>query len=114
MDGTLIPAGLFAAQPWWLNFFESTMTVQFTHRVLGLLTAVAVIALWFSVRSLRPATRAGPLVDFLLVALVIQLSLGIATLVLVVPVPLAAAHQAGALILFTLAVVLAHRFRGPA
>ena len=88
MDGALVPAGLFAAERWWLSFFESTMTVQFTHRVLGLLTAVAVVALWFSVRSLRPASRTGPLVDLLLGAIVIQLVLGIATLVLVVPVPL--------------------------
>lgn len=114
MDGTLVPAGLFAVHPWWLNFFASTMTVQFTHRVLGVLTAVAGIALWVSVRSLRPASRAGPLVDLLLAALAIQLTLGIATLVLVVPVALAAAHQACALVLFTFAVILAHELRVPA
>lgn len=43
--------------------------------------------------------------------LAVQIALGIATLVHVVPVPLAAAHQAGALLVFALALHVAHALR---
>ncbi|MCK5916888.1 MAG: COX15/CtaA family protein, partial [Cocleimonas sp.] len=36
MNGQLVPDGLFAMEPIWLNFFENIMTVQFDHRVLAL------------------------------------------------------------------------------
>ena len=41
-----------------------------------------------------------------------QVALGIATLLLVVPIPLAATHQAGAVLVLTAAVVLRYRLRG--
>jgi cytochrome c oxidase assembly protein subunit 15 len=48
------------------------------------------------------------LTHLLLAALAVQIALGIATLLLVVPVALAAAHQAGALAVFTVALALNH------
>jgi len=47
----------------------------------------------------------------LLAMLAVQVTLGILTLVLVVPVPLAALHQAGALLLFAASLHLAHALR---
>ena len=44
----------------------------------------------------------------------LQFALGVATLLLVVPVPLGAAHQAGAVLLLTAAIVFRHALRGPA
>jgi cytochrome c oxidase assembly protein subunit 15 len=44
----------------------------------------------------------------------LQAALGISTLLLVVPIPLAAAHQAGAVALLTLALATAHAAREPA
>ena len=49
----------------------------------------------------------------LLAALVLQIALGIATLLLTVPVALAVSHQAGALLLFSAALILAHELRSP-
>jgi cytochrome c oxidase assembly protein subunit 15 len=46
--------------------------------------------------------------DLLLAMLALQITLGIATLLLAVPVPLAAAHQAGALLVFSAAIFLVH------
>ena len=46
--------------------------------------------------------------------LVIQISLGIATLLHMVPVPLAAAHQGGAVLLFAAALWVSHRLRASA
>ena len=47
----------------------------------------------------------------MLAMLALQVALGITTLLLVVPLPLAAAHQAGAVLLFASALNLAHALR---
>lgn len=112
MDGEWVPAGWLAFQPVWLNFVENPITVQFDHRVLGLTVVLgaALWALWWLARHRDPELT-GPTLA-LLAAAFGQAGLGIATLILVVPIPLAAAHQAGALILLGLAVWLTHRARG--
>jgi cytochrome c oxidase assembly protein subunit 15 len=104
MDGQLAPPGAWLLDPWWLNFFENTATVQFTHRVLGTLLVAAVLWLWLRARTavLPPATR--KLLDALAVMALAQMALGIATLLTAVALPLAVLHQAGALALFTLAL----------
>jgi cytochrome c oxidase assembly protein subunit 15 len=43
--------------------------------------------------------------------LVLQIALGIATLLLMVPIPLAAAHQGGAVLLLTAALLANHSLR---
>ncbi len=106
MDGRLIPADVLELEP--RNFFENIATVQFDHRVLALAAALAVVAFWVRARSAALAPRALFAVHALLAAAAVQLSLGIWTLLLIVPVPLAAAHQAGALILFTVALWVTH------
>ena len=91
-------------EPAWLSAFEDIGTVQFDHRVLALITLVAVLLFW-----LRRRGRLS--VDLLGGMAVLQVGLGIATLLLVVPVPLAAAHQAGAVVLLTLALWATHEIR---
>jgi cytochrome c oxidase assembly protein subunit 15 len=82
--------------------------VQFDHRVIAWLLALAVPWLWYeSGRAGLPA-RTRLLAHLLLAAAAAQIALGIATLLLGVPVALAAAHQAGALVVFTLALTLNH------
>ena len=104
MDGHWLPPGFFAMEPAWLSAFEDIGTVQFDHRVLALTTLVAVLLFWWR--------RRGRLsVDLLGAMAAVQVGLGIATLLLVVPVPLAAAHQAGAVILLTLALWATHENR---
>jgi len=83
--------------------------VQFDHRLLAWMVALAVPLLWWKVTRdarLPRAARVGA--NLLLGMLVVQVTLGILTLVHVVPVPLAALHQAGALLLFASALNLAH------
>ena len=77
-------------------------------------TAAAVLLLWAA--GLRAALPAPARVALwaLLAAAAVQVALGISTLLLVVPIPLAAAHQAGAVILLTAAIVLRHTLRRPA
>jgi cytochrome c oxidase assembly protein subunit 15 len=109
MDGRLVPAGYLDETPWWLNFFENVAAVQFNHRLLGIATLAGAIALALAGR--RAAPRARKLVLATAAMAVLQVALGIATLLLVVPIPLAAAHQAGAVALLTFALATAHAAR---
>jgi cytochrome c oxidase assembly protein subunit 15 len=109
MNGYLVPPGMFVLDPWYLNFFNNIATVQFDHRLIA--WALAVLVPWFWLRTRSAAPRARLAASLLLLALALQLALGIATLLNAVPVPLAAAHQAGALLLFTAALFAAHSLR---
>jgi cytochrome c oxidase assembly protein subunit 15 len=104
MDGGLLPDGMAALAPWWLNPLENLATVQFDHRILAYLTAALVAAFWLKARAASIRRRARRAAHALGVMLVIQVGLGISTLLLVVPLPLAVLHQAGAVALFALAV----------
>jgi cytochrome c oxidase assembly protein subunit 15 len=111
MGGRFIPADYAQLSPFVRNWFENVATVQFDHRVLAMTTVASVILLWFvGQRAALPSSAKYALHALLAVAL-LQLSLGISTLLLVVPIPLAAAHQAGAVLLLTVAIVLRHRLR---
>ncbi|MEN8108866.1 MAG: COX15/CtaA family protein [Pseudomonadota bacterium] len=109
MDGHWIPEVIFLQQPLWRNFFENIATVQFDHRLLATLTFVAVVIFWLAARRRihMPQARAG--IHLLLVVAMLQVTLGISTLLLHVPVALAAAHQGGALLLFTAVLFVDHR-----
>ena len=104
MDERLIPSGLLALRPVWLNPLENVTMVQFDHRVLALATLAAVLA--FSVWALRSGGPAAALLAARLLAgmAILQVALGVSTLLLYVPISLAVLHQAGALVLFTLAL----------
>jgi cytochrome c oxidase assembly protein subunit 15 len=109
MDGHLVPTDYVALQPFLRNLTENIAAVQFDHRVLATLTlsAVSVMAV--------VGVAAGPLAGlprnlavWLAAAVVGQYCLGVATLLLVVPVTLAIAHQSGAVVLLTLVVIALH------
>jgi cytochrome c oxidase assembly protein subunit 15 len=112
MQGRIVPAEILLLEPWWRNFFWNMATVQFDHRLLAWTLALAVPALWWKLRStpgLPPRARSGA--NLLLALLALQIALGISTLVLVVPLPLAALHQAGAVLVFAAALNVAHALR---
>lgn len=111
MNGHWVPPEIFLLEPWYLNFFNNMATVQFDHR-LGA-WVLAVLAPWFWLRARRAALtpRARLAVDLLLGALALQIGLGIATLLLAVPVALAAAHQGGAVLLLSAALLVNHALR---
>jgi len=111
MNGHLIPREIFSLEPWYLNFSSNIATVQFDHRLIAWLLAILVPWFWLQVRRAAAPRRAKLAADLLLGALALQIALGIATLLLAVPVPLAAAHQAGALLVFSAALYVAHSLR---
>jgi heme a synthase len=112
IDGGLIPsaARLFFEMPWWRNLFDNTLTVQFEHRM----TAYTLVVLALLHASDAIWSRAGaPAVNGalgLLAAMTLQATLGILTLLNQVPMDLALAHQAVAIMVLTLAVLQAERW----
>jgi len=111
MNGHLVPPEILMIEPWWKNFFWNMATVQFDHRLGGWILAAVVPLAWWKVLRADAPPRARILAHATLAALALQVSLGIATLLAVVPLHLAAAHQAGAVLLFGLALALAHAMR---
>lgn len=109
-DQWLPPAG-WMLQPGWRNLFENIATVQFDHRVLATLTFSSILLFWLTALRLRPTPSARVAIHLLMLMAAIQVTLGISTLLLHVPVALAATHQAGALVLLTLALLVNHRLQ---
>ncbi len=114
MSGYLFPPGGYDSALGWLNLFENQTVVQFQHRWLAKLALVFAFFVWLRTRSTqRIGWSARRAADLVLGMGLLQLGLGIATLLLGVPIAIATVHQAGALTLFTLAILLLHRLRTP-
>ncbi len=99
---------------WWRNPLENPSLVQLDHRILATTTFTSVMGLWAytklspSLKKIMPrACRKGMhgVVGFVF----LQVALGISTLIYLVPVPLASAHQAGSLALLSWVLVLGSR-----
>jgi heme a synthase len=107
IDGALLPdaARLFFETPLWRNVFENILTVQFDHRMLAY--AILVIALLHAIDVAgavkERGVRTGAFILF--AAILVQVALGIATLLWVVPLSLALLHQAVAMLVLTAASV---------
>jgi cytochrome c oxidase assembly protein subunit 15 len=107
IDGALVPdaARLFFEVPWWRNFFENTLTMQFDHRILAYV--VLIIALSHALQVARTAKERPALTGAvtLAVAVILQAALGVWTLLMVAPVSLSLLHQATAMLVLTLATL---------
>jgi heme a synthase len=111
MDGRLIPEGYARLQPLLRNLTENIAAVQFDHRLLATLTAVAAAAT-VAVGLATPLPRGARLAVLALgISIAVQYLLGVATLLLVVPVWLASAHQANAALVLTALLALLHVLR---
>jgi cytochrome c oxidase assembly protein subunit 15 len=111
MNGHVVPPEIFAIDPVYLNFFNNMATVQFDHRLIAWLLALTVPLFWYRARRQPLSPRARLACNLLLIFLALQISLGIATLLLAVPVPLAVAHQTGAMLVFTASLLTSHALR---
>lgn len=109
MGGQLVPAGYGALTPWYRNVFENLVAVQFNHRVLGIAVTLFGTYLWWRTRNDDSAVgtwgRAVGLMSML------QVGLGIATLLALVPITLASMHQGGAVVLLVFGLLLVHAVR---
>jgi cytochrome c oxidase assembly protein subunit 15 len=107
MAGGLLPPDMMDLAPWWRNFFENPGTVQFIHRVSGYLLLAFAVVVWLrGRRSAHQVTRGAFTAMF--AVLLLQMSLGIMTVLYVAPWHLAIAHQFVAVVLWVL--ILRARF----
>lgn len=106
-----IPSDLFTIEPKWRNFFENPTMVQFQHRLLGISTVAAICLYAVSLRGIFLPPRARLALKTLVGMAFVQVSLGISTLLLYVPVSLAALHQSGSLALLSFAVWFANELK---
>jgi cytochrome c oxidase assembly protein subunit 15 len=111
MLGSLVPDGLWAIDPAWRNLVDNALTVQFIHRLTAYLLWGAALFHAIQVQRVAPVHAARVWAIFALIS--VQALLGIATLLMQVPLGWALAHQFGA-VLVLLAVTLHWRaLRGP-
>lgn len=98
MDGSLVPGGMFPIEPWWHNLFENPKTVQFIHRCGAYIVLAAAIWHAIALNGRLPGTTHARRGLVLAGLVLLQAGLGITTLLLHVPLDLALAHQAMALV----------------
>ena len=112
MGGEWIPAAIWDPALGWRNFFENPALVQFTHRMTAYLLTIYAVVVWARARrSPHPVTRGA--YSVMLAALAVQVGLGIMNVIHASPLPLALAHQLGAVALFTLILRARHNARYP-
>jgi cytochrome c oxidase assembly protein subunit 15 len=111
MNGYFFPPGLFDMSPFYLNFFENPTTIQFDHRMIAYLLMLYIPFLWYSSKKYTLTPRTRNAFHLLLFVFVLQIILGITTLLYAVPVALGAAHQGGALLVLTVVLYLVHELR---
>jgi cytochrome c oxidase assembly protein subunit 15 len=107
MAGGILPPDMMALQPWWRNLFENPGTVQFIHRMSGYLLFVLAAVVWLrGRRSVHGVTRGA--FSAMFAVLLLQIVLGITTVLYIAPWHLAIAHQFVAVVLWVL--ILRARF----
>ncbi|XP_016075492.1 PREDICTED: cytochrome c oxidase assembly protein COX15 homolog isoform X3 [Miniopterus natalensis] len=111
MGESWIPEDLFTFSPLLRNVFENPTMVQFDHRVLGITSVTAITALYFLSRRIPLPRRTKMAAATLLALAYTQVGLGISTLLMYVPTPLAATHQSGSLALLSVALWLMNELR---
>ena len=106
MEGRFFPEAYFGDKPRILDMFEQLAAVQFNHRIGAYLLAAG--ALWFYLVARKTSSEGAA--RLVLIAVALQICLGIWTLLAVTPLPLGLAHQAGALLVLAAALNAAHSF----
>jgi len=101
MGDQWISGSVTAMEPLWVNFVEGIGGVQFIHRYLAYLVVGLILFLWYKTRKIKLTSLQTIGVQLLVVAVVLQFTLGIFTLIYAVPVWLGVAHQLGAFFLLT-------------
>ncbi len=106
MGGAILPSDALYHSPIWVNFFQNPVGIQFLHRWLGILSCIAVIAV--HVRALKNGLKTKDVYALPFIVL-LQVGLGISTLLSMVWLPLAALHQATALLLLGTYIIFIRR-----
>jgi cytochrome c oxidase assembly protein subunit 15 len=107
MAGGFFPPEPFGLSPVWRNFFEDAGLVQFMHRLAGYGLFANGVFVWLRARrSANTQTRFA--FNAMLAVMVLQMVLGIVTVIYSAPWQIAIVHQLGAVVLW--ALILRGRF----
>jgi cytochrome c oxidase assembly protein subunit 15 len=104
MDGRALPEHPFFNSPWWINFFENPGLAQFDRRIGAYVVAIAAIFVWWSAIHARVTGLARASAWAILIITLVQIALGIETLLNEAPILLSALHQLTALALLSAAL----------
>jgi cytochrome c oxidase assembly protein subunit 15 len=108
MLGKLIPPNLFNS---WINLFETPQTIVFIHRWFAFVVLISMIVFYFVARRQKNSVDIDNGLKWLVGLVILQVTLGILTVISNVQIAIALAHQAGALSLFALMIYFIHRLR---
>ena len=112
MGGEWIPATIWDPALGWRNLFENPALVQFVHRMIGYLLAIFAVVVWMRARRSPHAVTRGAFTAMIL-AMALQIVLGILNVIHAAPLSLALLHQLGAVLLFVLILRARHHARYP-
>lgn len=100
MEGQWVPESLYWLDPVIRNLVENPVGVQWMHRLLGTVLALAVVAFWIQVLRSDAGAASRRVITVFAGGILVQYLLGVLTLIYIVPVSLAVIHQATAMVLF--------------
>jgi cytochrome c oxidase assembly protein subunit 15 len=112
MDGRLIPEGYSSLHPALRNLTENPTAVQFNHRLLATMTALTVLSACVIGFRIRLPVNVRMAMLLLGGTVMLQFSLGVATLLSWVALPVAVAHQGTAVLLLAASLMATHTLRG--
>lgn len=110
MFGQFMPDGAFGGEHGLMSIFDDPLTIHFEHRTFAYIVALVALVLWWKLKSdVSPTVRMGAM--FVLLTIIIQVSLGVFTVLNMVAIPIAAAHQAGAILALSAGIYLLNRVK---
>lgn len=111
MGGQVVPPGYLSIGGWWRNALENPVAAQFHHRTLAILVAGFALVVGWRARAAALSLAQQRAMQRLVLAVVVQVIVGIVTLLWAVPVALGALHQFTGVVLLTAAVLAMHAMR---
>jgi cytochrome c oxidase assembly protein subunit 15 len=111
MGGQVVPPGYSQFGGWWTNAFENPIAAQFHHRVLAVLTGLAALIVAWRAGSAPIPQRAARMLRILGGVVLLQVALGITTLLMAVPLVLGVLHQFVGVLALTVAVLMLYELR---
>jgi len=99
MGDQWVPQAVYSLSPFWKNFVEAKYGIQFIHRVLAYVILGAVMFLFYTKQKFALNKVESQAINIVSITTILQVALGIFTIIFFVPIELALLHQVGAFFL---------------
>ena len=93
MNGEWIPQAVYALKPFWKNLIEAPYGIQFFHRTFAFVIVGFIIYIWKKGMSKAISPQHNKAISVLLTIVLLQTTVGIFTILFMVPISLALIHQ---------------------